>query len=126
MQNDSNGRINVVGIAIGFKLLDLMHPDKERAEKEKQVLIPELLRAVPELTSREVEIVYLTAKAYTNIQIAETLFIAEKTVKNHLFSIYDKLEIHNRLSLINLVSTLRHDVGDHDRHSPKKSKADGN
>lgn len=100
--------------SIGFKLLDFMHPNEERAEKEKQALISELRRTVPELTSREVEVVYLTAKAYTNIQIAETLFIAEKTVKNHLYSIYDKLGIHNRLSLINFVSTLSHNVCDHD------------
>jgi len=92
--------------SVGFKLLDLMHPDQERARKEKETLIPELLLKVPGLTHREAEIVYLTAKAMTNAEIADSLSIAEKTVKNHLFSIFDKLGIHNRLSLINFVSSM--------------------
>ena len=101
--------------SVGIKLLDLMHPEEERAEKEKQTFIPKLLQAAPELTRREVEIVYLTAKAYTNMQIADTLYIAQKTVKNHLFSIFHKLGIHSRLSLINFVSSLRQGGMPHER-----------
>ena len=100
--------------SVGFKLLGLMHPDEERARREKETLVPELIKAVPDLTQREAEIVYLTAKAQTNAQIADSLCIAEKTVKNHLFSIYDKLGIHNRLSLINYVSSLRQSVFPHE------------
>ncbi|MBT3273796.1 MAG: response regulator transcription factor [Spirochaetales bacterium] len=96
--------------SIGFKLLDLMHPDEDRSAKEKESLIFELLQAAPDLTRREAEIVCLTAKAQTNAQIADSLFIAEKTVKNHLVSIYDKLSVHNRLSLIKYVSSLRQRV----------------
>ena len=110
--------------SIGFKLLDLMHPNEERTEKEKETLIPELLQAAPELTRREAEIVYLTAKAYTNKQIADTLFIAEKTVKNHLFSIYDKLGIHNRLSLINYVSSLQQRIFPTERLFQREVKED--
>ena len=110
--------------SVGFKLLDLMNPEGERAEKEKESLIPELLRAVPVLTRREAEIVYLTAKAYTNVQIADNLYIAEKTVKNHLYSIYDKIGIHSRLSLINFVSSLRHGSVPIDRLSHNEKTGD--
>lgn len=107
--------------SVGFKLLDIMHPDADHKEREKESLIPELLRASPDLTRREAEIAYMTAKAYTNKQIADLLFIAEKTVKNHLFSIYDKLGIHNRLALINHVSSLRQRLMRHERLSSQES-----
>lgn len=92
--------------SIGFKLLDTMHPDADSATRERELVIPELLHVTPGLTRREAEVAYLTAKAHTNKQIAELLFIAEKTVKNHLLSIYEKLGIHNRLALLNRVASL--------------------
>lgn len=108
--------------SVGTKLLDLMHPDQEREKRDKEALIPKLLRAAPELTHREAEIVYLTAKARTNIQIADSLFIAEKTVKNHLSSIYSKLGIHNRLALINYVSRIYHHENPNDWLAARDSK----
>ncbi len=44
--------------------------------------------------------------ARRNTDIADRLFISEKTVKNHISSIYDKLGIHNRLRLMNYVNGL--------------------
>jgi len=48
------------------------------------------------LSSREREVLKLIAKGLTNRRIAERLFIAEQTVKNHLSVIYSKLDVHNR------------------------------
>jgi two-component system, NarL family, response regulator NreC len=44
------------------------------------------------LTDRELEILNLLAKGYTNYSIAQTLFIDIKTVEHHLNSIYSKLK----------------------------------
>lgn len=50
-----------------------------------------------ELSSRELEVLKLIARGYTNDEIAETLIIAEGTVKNHVSNIYRKLpNIHTR------------------------------
>jgi DNA-binding NarL/FixJ family response regulator len=38
--------------------------------------------------------------------MADELSISEKTVKNHLSSIYQKLGIHNRLQLIQYVTSI--------------------
>ena len=51
------------------------------------------------LSGREVEVVNLVARGETNREIAETLVIAENTVKVHLRNIYGKLNLRNRQEL---------------------------
>jgi DNA-binding NarL/FixJ family response regulator len=48
------------------------------------------------LSSREIEVVELLAKGYSNSEICQKLYIAEKTVKNHLNRIFVKLNARNR------------------------------
>jgi DNA-binding NarL/FixJ family response regulator len=45
------------------------------------------------LTSRELEVLSLMAKGYSNKEIAEELFITEATVITHIRHLYQKLEI---------------------------------
>jgi DNA-binding NarL/FixJ family response regulator len=52
------------------------------------------------LTDREMEITHLVCKCYTNQQIASELHICEHTVRNHLVSIFEKLDIQSRVELI--------------------------
>ena len=48
------------------------------------------------LSSREIEVAKLAAKGYSNMEIAEELFISVETVKRHLSTIFDKLNIKSR------------------------------
>jgi DNA-binding NarL/FixJ family response regulator len=50
----------------------------------------------PELTPREREILDLLADGRTNAEIASRLFLSLKTVKNHLTSIFAKLQVADR------------------------------
>ncbi len=52
-----------------------------------------------ELTPREQEIVKAIASGASNREIAEALFIAEKTVKNRITSILSKLNLRDRTQL---------------------------
>ncbi len=52
------------------------------------------------LTKREVEVLPLAAKGYSNKEIAEKLFISVKTVEAHKSRIMEKLELKNRPELI--------------------------
>ena len=52
------------------------------------------------LTNREIEIVLLVRKGLTHRQISERLFIAGKTVENHIQNIYEKTNVKNKVSLI--------------------------
>jgi DNA-binding NarL/FixJ family response regulator len=52
------------------------------------------------LSTREIEVMSLIAGGHTNGEIAARLFLAEKTVKNHVRRIYSKLGVHNRRTAI--------------------------
>jgi DNA-binding NarL/FixJ family response regulator len=52
-----------------------------------------------ELSAREMEVIALVVQGYKNRDIAEKLFISEKTVKNHLSAIFNKLGVSDRLEL---------------------------
>ncbi|MBL4954798.1 response regulator transcription factor [Neobacillus sp. YIM B02564] len=51
------------------------------------------------LTAREKEILLLVSDGLTNKQIAEKLYIAENTVKNHIKHLLNKLGLENRVQL---------------------------
>ncbi len=52
------------------------------------------------LTSREVEIIKLMEKEFTNKQIADSLFISERTVETHRKNIFRKTKTNSLLGLI--------------------------
>lgn len=67
------------------KLLSLMNPLSTPK--------PELLKS---FTSRELDILKLIGEGKSNKEIAETLFITEGTVKNHITRILSHLNLQNR------------------------------
>jgi DNA-binding NarL/FixJ family response regulator len=56
-------------------------------------------RGITLLSDREEEIARLVAEAFTNREIAEQLKISERTVKNHMNHIFDRLGLSNRVEL---------------------------
>lgn len=75
-------------VASGHSLID--------SNMAKQAM--EHLAQIPgsELTEREREVLTLVARGYTNKQIADTLFVSEKTARNHVSHILDKLGLSRR------------------------------
>jgi len=53
-------------------------------------------QAFAELTRREMEVLELLGTGLRNREIAERLFVSEKTVKNHITSIFLKLHVNDR------------------------------
>ena len=60
---------------------------------------PSKLDGKTELSRREMEVIQLVVQGYKNRDIAQSLFISEKTVKNHLSAIFNKLGVSDRLEL---------------------------
>ncbi len=76
-------------VAAGQSLLD---PNVTKQVMERlQVQAPG-----SELTEREREVLALVARGYTNKQIAEALYVTEKTARNHVSHILEKLGLARR------------------------------
>jgi DNA-binding NarL/FixJ family response regulator len=62
------------------------------------------------LSKREIELLGLISKSYTNSDIGKALFISEKTVKTHIKNIFEKLSVKNRVeaTLVFIRSGLTH------------------
>jgi DNA-binding NarL/FixJ family response regulator len=54
----------------------------------------------PELTSREVEVLDLIARGCSNTEIARRLYVSPKTVRNHISSVFTKLQVTDRAQAI--------------------------
>lgn len=55
------------------------------------------------LTNREMEIISLLSAGTSNQQIAEKLSVSEHTVKSHLYNIFRKINVHNRIQALNWI-----------------------
>ncbi len=55
------------------------------------------------LSAREGEVLVLLVKGDTRQNMCKTLQLSEGTVKTHLTHIYDKLNIHSRTELLEIV-----------------------
>ncbi len=65
------------------------------------------LSSIYALTQRETEVLYLMAKGKTVAGIGSDMFIAEGTVKAHIQHIYQKLDVHSRKELMDLLGAER-------------------
>jgi DNA-binding NarL/FixJ family response regulator len=59
-------------------------------------------RRSQDLSTRELEVLTLVVQGKTNKEIASVLAVAENTVKNHVKSILEKLEVENRVQAVSL------------------------
>jgi DNA-binding NarL/FixJ family response regulator len=75
---------------LGFVLATLSGRGRVQLTKSEQM---------QRLSKREREVVEQLAEGLTNRQIAESLRISPHTVKNYIFSVYEKLGVSNRVEL---------------------------
>jgi len=62
--------------------------------------IPNLSEKPVELTPRESEIMVLISYGKTNKEISEYLLLSTNTIKNHVISIFNKLDVHTRAGAV--------------------------
>ena len=63
-------------------------------------LNPQAQHPFPELTEREREVLDLLARGMSNAEIAAALVISQKTVRNHVSNIFNKLQVADRAQAI--------------------------
>lgn len=77
------------------------------------------------LSRREFEILVLVGKGMTNDAISKRLFISLRTVKVHLYNVYQKLNVDNRTqAALLLLSSYRHEPIAEPTSGNRKSRAD--
>ena len=87
----SPGYIEVVSVLLG---LAKTHPDLDHAVNDKS--LPEVKQPSAGLSMREKEILGYLATHKTSTEIAEALTVSANTVRFHIKSIYNKLDVHSR------------------------------
>jgi DNA-binding CsgD family transcriptional regulator len=90
--------MNVSTIFFSFKYFD--HP----AFMENESLT-DYFRNKFSISDREAEIVLAVKKGFSNQEIGEKLFISPRTVESHLYTIFQKTGVKNRVQLVNLMVT---------------------
>ncbi len=72
-----------------------------------EVFLPKRIKAIyddrkkrPSLSEREIEIVRLVAKGFSNDELAERLHLSPDTVKVHLRHVYEKLGVESRVEAV--------------------------
>lgn len=97
--------INVIasgGVWLGQKVIQQLILETSRSAND--TVMQELEQRLAVLTRMELRVARLVAGGRTNLEIADELDIAERTVKAHLTAIYEKLHVANRLSLALLIN----------------------
>lgn len=90
--------VNLRPLFFGIFVRLILMPFEKRTEPAKEVPAP-LSQTASLLSRRELELARLAAKGWTNTQIADQLFISVATVKRHLATVFEKLNINSRREL---------------------------
>jgi len=67
--------------------------------------LPDLVVKRYGISPREQEIITMLVQGFPNRVIGEKLFISSTTVKNHIYHIYQKTGVANKVQLINLINS---------------------
>jgi DNA-binding NarL/FixJ family response regulator len=82
----------IFGPGTAQRLLTLLATTTDRPERPADVF--------PQLTAREHEVLELLAQGRNNTDIAATLFLSERTVRNYVSNIFTKLQVADRAQAI--------------------------
>ncbi|HMR44212.1 MAG TPA: response regulator transcription factor [Saprospiraceae bacterium] len=94
-----------VGIAAG-KIL-FFQPSLQQTENDKTALADaEAILNRLNISRRELEVLMLVAKGFSNLEIARQLFISESTVKTHVSNLLLKLDAKRRTEAVQKAKNL--------------------
>lgn len=86
----------ILGVAKGESFIPPALTARILAEFSRLTYVDQHERRHQTLTDREIEVLKQVAKGLSNKSIAQALYISEKTVKNHLTNIFQKIGVADR------------------------------
>lgn len=87
------GGVALFFLLFGIGLSWLLKPWKKAADEPDPAVLSKF-------SSRELEVLQLVAKGYSNKEVGRLLDISPNTVKTHMSNLYDKLEVGNRTQAV--------------------------
>lgn len=93
LQKEINGEDIISAVRAVAEGKSLIDPELSKRVFENLSSVNDKLES---LTKRETEILDLIADGMSNKEIADKLFISEGTIKNHITSLFRKLDVHDR------------------------------
>lgn len=99
-----NSGVSQISPSLVSNLIKSIHEEDTLVKKN----ISRQMEWVEKLTKREKEIFTRIATGCDNEQIARELCISERTVRNHVSTIYSKLNIENRFQIIQLANKIHY------------------
>jgi len=69
-------------------------------QRNENFVLDTSLVAQLELSKRELEILNLLARGYSNQEIATKLFVSVSTVKTHIQNLFEKLDVKRRIQAV--------------------------
>ncbi len=85
----------------------LLAIDKDRARRESDVALAEMLQGLASLTARERQVMALAAAGQSNKQIAGTIGIGDVTARVHRRQVMRKMRAKSIAALVRIVDVLR-------------------
>lgn len=109
---DADSRVLVEAVRSVYNNQSYIQPSmaKELVNEYKRIKDGTPGRPESFLTKRELEVLKLLTKGMLNKEIAQALYISEKTVKNHISSIFRKLDVQDRTQAA--VYAIKHRIGE--------------
>ncbi|TAJ98262.1 MAG: response regulator transcription factor [Candidatus Manganitrophaceae bacterium] len=95
--------VEAVRLAIEKRVLQLQSRWVVESEGSERVVDMKKVQERFDLSDREVDVVKCLCRGDANKEIADRLFISELTVKGHLKKIYQKMDVHNRATLVSKI-----------------------
>lgn len=90
----------VRAVACGDSYLDTAVTARVLTTYRSNAATPQPPKAVADVTARELDVLTLIAKGYSNAEIADALGISNVTVKSHIGRIFVKLDLRDRAAAI--------------------------
>lgn len=84
--------------------------EREAVLQEAAAIETEIIRAFGEelqLSKREMDVLPLLIEGKTAVYISEQLYIAPGTVKTHIYNIYQKLNVHSKMEMLDAYHAYR-------------------
>lgn len=89
-------------------IISIWHDDKKYIQDQvKQAIAPKVNKLqksrkinIPQLTSREKEVLKLIVEEKTTKEIAEALFLSDKTIESHRSNLFLKLDVKNSVGVV--------------------------